>query len=731
MTKNTPTDHYRSDQPISAPEEDHFNRWPFAKRIAETVAQRRDPGSLVLGIHGVWGDGKTSVLNLMRQEFKEHANVVVVLFNPWLFGSTTELLQGFFETLADALDKSLTNKKEKIGKFLKDYGSSISAASDLAGIGINPAKIAERVGASLSAVKIGERRSRIEKILEQSGKRIVIIIDDIDRLDKGEIQAIFKLVKITAGFQCTAYILAFDAEMVAASLGEQYGTGGAAAGRSFLEKIIQVPLPLPPAGSFTLRKMIFDEINSLLQVHAIELSEEDALQFVRHFDAGFSPRLKTPRQVRRYSNALAFALPILKGEVRTVDQLLVEGVRSFYPNLYECMRRRPDIFLRYASEERNDENDAKLFDEIQSSLTGLTPREQQAAYDVIQELFPRLSGVFHDGRRFRAGYRHEWDTIWANEKRVCSEQYFQRYFHYGIPPGDVSDQRVTEFLEQISDMREDTIDAELQGLMANNADGRLIDKLLVREEPIAPEIATPIACGITRNAAHLTLGIGGTLSSLLSSHRQAAILIRRLVEKIPPGSKRNALAQTIIQTAGTLPFAFECLRKFRTYKDEPDLPRLLDTNVEKQLGEALVDRIRQALKTTPWFEVLKDDSPMLLWAWNEYGRNCEATEYLKQRFESTAEEVCRLLGFYIGVAQELATGTPHKADFERREYDAVSAIMPPEELLKYLIRVFGNSLKTPVQYPGRDMQFDERIAHQFSFIHQRVQQQSEENQTDA
>jgi hypothetical protein len=57
---------YFSDQPIRSITEDRFNRWGFAKRIADTLATRTDPASLVVGLFGPWGDGKTSTLHLME-----------------------------------------------------------------------------------------------------------------------------------------------------------------------------------------------------------------------------------------------------------------------------------------------------------------------------------------------------------------------------------------------------------------------------------------------------------------------------------------------------------------------------------------------------------------------------------------------------------------------------------------------------------------------------------------
>jgi hypothetical protein len=57
---------YSSDQPISSRNEDRFNRWAFAERIADTLAGRSDAASIVIGLYGPWGDGKTSTLRLIQ-----------------------------------------------------------------------------------------------------------------------------------------------------------------------------------------------------------------------------------------------------------------------------------------------------------------------------------------------------------------------------------------------------------------------------------------------------------------------------------------------------------------------------------------------------------------------------------------------------------------------------------------------------------------------------------------
>ena len=76
------TERYADDAPISAPHDDRFGRWPFSQRIAQILATRAEPSSLAIGLYGPWGDGKTSVLNMMAGAPARRPDVVCARFNP-------------------------------------------------------------------------------------------------------------------------------------------------------------------------------------------------------------------------------------------------------------------------------------------------------------------------------------------------------------------------------------------------------------------------------------------------------------------------------------------------------------------------------------------------------------------------------------------------------------------------------------------------------------------------
>src|SRR5262249_27596378 len=163
--------------------------------------------------------------------------------------------------------------------------------------------------------------------------------------------------------------------------------------------------------------------------------------FAHHFVSGLEPRLGTPRHANLYVNAVTFALPLLKDEAHPVDLLLMEGVRVFYPKLYLAIRDNADLFLGGGrdADQNTESAQRRRLAHLVGEVAGGMPEEQSASLrrELLEGLFPRL-------RTTR--YGPEWEVSWAREQRICSEQYFQRYFTYSVPPGDIGDLEVKSLL---------------------------------------------------------------------------------------------------------------------------------------------------------------------------------------------------------------------------------------------------------------------------------------------
>jgi predicted KAP-like P-loop ATPase len=105
---------FSGDRPLATPQEDVLNRAPFARRIANVLRELPKGASLVVGVHGPWGDGKTTVLNFVRAELAASPTTLPVDFNPWRFTDESGMLAGFFGVLADKISATLSTKREVV-----------------------------------------------------------------------------------------------------------------------------------------------------------------------------------------------------------------------------------------------------------------------------------------------------------------------------------------------------------------------------------------------------------------------------------------------------------------------------------------------------------------------------------------------------------------------------------------------------------------------------------------
>jgi len=715
----TPEDTYSTDKPITTSPQDRFNRWPFAQRVAQTIAQLRDPSSLVVAIFGAYGEGKSSVLNLLEEELRSHAPIIVLRFNPWHFADQNELIRAFFSSLADTLGRSLVGTKEKIGGLLADYGGLL-APVPLVGAGASD--VAKSAGRAMSTVKLAELRKRLEAFLRQSEKRIVIIMDDIDRLDRSEIQSVFKLVKLAADFDHTAYVLAFDREMVAAAIAEKYCGNGTEGGQAFLEKIIQVPLGLPPADKLALRHMVFQEVDSIMKKAGITLSEEEARRFGTLFIDGLEIRLKTPRAAKRYANAIAFSVPILKEEVNTVDLLLFEGVRVFYPHLYSTIVSQADTFLATSFEARFDEKKyaERGAEVLNRAFEKLNSNEKEAAEKLTQALFPQTKAIFGKGMT-----RPHREDIWDREQRLASADYFRRFVQYAIGATDLPDQRVRGFLESIPDRATPELVGEIHAMAADGRAERLVDKLRLHERTLDAERAEKLAMAVAKCGDQFPNPHSLALFDVPFS--QAAILIRNLLVRLPAGEKRDQVARQIIEQAEPILFAFECLRWIRRDEDEDEQKQVVSPEVQKTLEHSFANRVAHYSREHPPHLDDPQNTYKSFWVWSQWGDKTELSKYLIDRFDQDPSEAPSLVACYLPRIWRDDSNLPHIGNLTKDGYASIASLIDPDVLLKYLTKVYGSSLDKQATADGTAQAVEARAACEFASMHREFQKKNPPN----
>lgn len=710
---------YSSDAPISTPDKDRFSRWPFSKRISEVIANRTDPSSIVIGLYGAWGDGKTTVLNFIEEALKAESNVICIRFNPWRYGTEEQLLEGFFHNIADALDTKLITSGEKLKDIVKKVAPAAAGAFGQKGVGDGVAQF--MTGPSLS-----ELRSRIETALEEAKKRVVVLADDIDRLEKEEIHATFRLVKLTADFKYTSYILAFDEQVVSSALQDRYGAGAENAGKAFLEKIIQVPLNLPSVDRKILRGFCFEGVDNALAIADIKLTNQQVQEFARDFTLAFDKRLKTPRIARMYGNILMFSLPILKGEANPVDVMLIEGVRVFFPKLYEAIKKDAGMFTGSVRDSygNRDKEKSHTISTIEKAINSSDPEEVDGILSLLKSMFPKLEAVYGNTH-----YGSDWEKSWSEAQRICSPAYFQRYFSYAIPEDDIPDQTI-QLLVEVSSKEDLAETSKLLGelLTTQNAD-RLIRKLRSRAKSLSRESSMTLA-----GVLLLYSGRCPNPENLFNFNNpfvQAAMLVSDLIQNLSEKCEKISLSQLCIKNAPDLEFSVEICRWLRKKdKDRPEIDGFTEDEMNA-MGTILAERIKSVLEgdidiTTDYPKTCGN----LLYQIKNYIGKSEVEDYLVSFFKARKQSVFRFLDTFVPTAWGMESGISHKSDLEREQYNAIVGLADPEIILSAITQEIGQLPAVSKEYPRDDKDRNLLLTNQFLWLHNYVLQEQAKSEED-
>ena len=669
---------------------------------------------LVVGIHGPWGDGKTTVLNLLRRHLESDGKMAVVEFNPWRFTDEPSMLAGFFRVLAGVIRAKLSTKGEDIAGWVETIGRYAAVVDDRFG------KAAEVAGAKAEA-SLEALRSRLSDALAMADKRIVVLVDDIDRLDKHETHTLFRLIKACADFPNVCYVLAFDDVAVAKSLGERYGSGDEASGRAFLEKIIQVPLKLPVAMKEDLRSLCLQHVDHALSAASIELSREEVGGFISGFDRGISIRLDTPRAAKRYGNALMFALPLLKDEVNMVDLLLLEALRAFYPAIYDCIRANHEEFSGVESEHRWGGENGPYCATLLKSIIGAMPAEEQdGVKSLLKGLFPRLGSAYGGG-----GYGSDWLKPWTKAKRICSPDYCPRFFSYSVPKTDVRDSEIDALFAKAISGSVMEVTLALESFFSGGKARRVIERLRQRETDADPRAVEPLCLAVASLAKHIPNP--PSLYSFAEAPAQAGILISHLINRLPVGPDRLQLAKRVIGTADPLWFGEECLRWLHVTEDADKADRNALTKEEvKEVGKSLVDRVKaKASAGEPLFDLVVRQEQSLLFEW----WRVEGREPVQKHLTVLFHREPKYIAFFLQAMAPQSWGQddvlPRVGDLDGSQLKNIKLIFDLDDLATLIREYLPGDFVNPVWFPDNEKPVEQRLAEQFMFVYNKWKNEGE------
>lgn len=466
---------FDADRPIQYREQDRLSRAQFAAYLARCMLDHSDTDSLVIGLNGGWGSGKTSIINLIIEELHNAANnmleeqqPIILNFSPWSYSGQDQLIYGFYRRLSSELQQvpNLANASQII-YLLELYSSFFTQQNIPKALSVKQPLFqkfkthdAENNSAWNSGRDPVQVKTELNALLKLQHRKIIIFIDNISRLLPNEVMQVLQIVKSMADYSNTIYLLSYDKPQVVNAINQVHPGEG----EEYIGKLVQLPFKVPEISQQDLENLLVDRLSNL-----IPLIPEDSWDHFCWADV-YTTTLKyffnSPRDITYYVNTVGFSYPRVKEIVNPVDYFVLSAIEVFEPEVYNGIRENKDLFTdlldNVFSTNKNRENKESIrCDEIINRTKNIPAVLIKQA---VMYLFPRIRKLYYPEEKF---YHSE--AAARRNRRICSPDIFDVYFRLSISSGEISESELQLFWSQTSDE-----ESFSQSLLRLNQDGKAL-----------------------------------------------------------------------------------------------------------------------------------------------------------------------------------------------------------------------------------------------------------------
>lgn len=402
------------DAPIKRSDKDLFNMGNLVTRIVNYIAftDVRE-GAFSMGIVGEWGDGKTSLMNLVEEKIKaEHGDFLIVHFNPRGSKKADFIQEDFLDSLKQALSPKHYGVDRKIDKYAEAL-DVISGVPPIVAKGLDMLQIRSD---KQREIKYGD----LLKAIRDIGHRIVVMVDDLDRLTGEELIEVLKVLDTNGAFPNMVFLTSFDKDYVNTVLNNYLHLGNQT--RAYTDKYFTVEIRVPLHPAFRLLDYLVSLLKDAVKGGFItQIIEAQVEEQTRKLSSYIMPRLRTIRDIKRFANQFLYDYAEVQKDVRYDDFLLLELIKFAHHEDYESIYRMKYIHRGQTSffATTNDEllylNDKLLPKKNKAGDDYEEPEIIPESIDILKILFPE------------EGSQENWYQ--GRYQRVYSVSSFEHYFY--------------------------------------------------------------------------------------------------------------------------------------------------------------------------------------------------------------------------------------------------------------------------------------------------------------
>lgn len=417
-----------------------FDREKYAEHLIDEVICSFESGIVQESAFSIllserFGMGKSSFIKLLKLKAADKP-LCIVDFKPWLSRGSDQIIKNFFELLRSELG----SKNRNLSRLLKSY--AVLATESAYG---KPFSTVTNELLHSEDISIESQYESIKEELRKKKQPILVIVDDVDRLQSDELMTLIKLLRNTADFPNIFYLVAADKIAISESI-RPFNIGDV---DLYLKKFFNLEL-LFPADDFCLKEKLEESIKEVLQRFGVEQAEIDYVIKGVLENNDWNEVFLNMRDVIRFKNQVVFNLGILSKndllkEIDLLDFYLLSIIQYIDETFYKILRDKQFLLLdvskvdeRYTLKKdfeeafRTDET-KRMFKSIREykkdiyDKGSLAEEVKEIKHNDIQNVVTHvmskndkiLSNLFNELFGKRNGYR--------SNARVC---YYYEYFKY-------------------------------------------------------------------------------------------------------------------------------------------------------------------------------------------------------------------------------------------------------------------------------------------------------------
>lgn len=574
-----------NDRPIEFAVDDLIQRKQVSKRLFTILESKEKIESLTVGIFGPWGSGKTSVLNMLSEELDKSNKYLVCHFDPWNYSNEANIYSAFIQEL-----KSCINDND-IGDNLLEYLSLVQSWNAI------PEKIGKCINIVKKIFQLFYKQKPIKEVIDSLNdkllnldRKVVVIIDDIDRLSFDKIRDIFQMINKIFNLNNITYFISVDKKVACSSLENIQGNG--ISGEEYLEKIVQLEVNIENPTKSEVMTILEDKLKDLMGKYNFEVKLNER---IAEIDCWITPVKLNIRDVKRITNLMDYKLSIFGTDVDFIDLLIMTLIETKYAKLYEFI---VENYLMLVEPQMFGYSD-KDHDFIVENISKLTNFSKPEVDVLIGGIFPHYLG------------NSQKQYIECSNYKIGTRANFESYVNIKEKEQIASKQSVKRFLNDCIGSSTEKI---IMSLIESGLISDFVDKL--NEEVLTNEQKLNVSKLFIKNINHLSNNSSNMFT--LSDKEKVVLFCLKEINDLPNRdlelfAKELLEEHYFVNASRVYYYLYTNSVKDSSNKIYENIK--LDKMVAEQLIDNIIDNLKKRIINNAMFEIT--DLPFYLKIWAE------------------------------------------------------------------------------------------------------------------